>query len=263
MHLKGINYYRSEAFKMIEVKTCSNELHSYKDHLHEELSVGYIEKGATRLNVNGREYFIGEGEAVIIYPFVSHKCQPVDIMNWEFTMIYIDGEFCGEILEGPDNKQSIGIKKLGEAELQKIKKLAEFLKSDESSCNKEIELAGTLIEIFEACDLDIKLESSEKTDLIREYIEEHFLEEIKLGDIEKKFGINKFSLIRSFKSRYNSTPGAYQLQLRINYGRHLLKSCGNIADIALKAGFYDQAHFTREFKKAYGVTPLQYYKDIH
>jgi len=37
------------AFNMIEVKTCSNDLHSYKDHLHEELSVGYIEKGAISL----------------------------------------------------------------------------------------------------------------------------------------------------------------------------------------------------------------------
>jgi len=261
--MKGIEYYRSEAFNMIEVKTCSNDLHSYKDHLHEELSVGYIEKGATCLNVNGTDYYMKEREAVIIYPFVSHKCQPVDILNWEFTMIYIDSEFCRGILDSSDTKHSIGIKKLGDAEFDKIKKLSEFLKSDESSYNKEIELINTLIEIFDACDIDIKLESDKKMGLIKGYIEEHFLEMIQLGDMEREFNINKFALIRSFRRKFNTTPNAYQLQLKISYGKHLLKSCGSIADIALKAGFYDQAHFTKEFKRAYGVTPLQYYKAIH
>lgn len=259
----GVEYYRSEAFSMIEVKTCTNGMHSYRDHLHEELSVGYIEKGETFLNVNGRDYCMKEHEAVIIYPFVSHKCQPVNIQNWGFTMIYIDSGFCGEILNGLDKKHSIGIKKLGHEEYVKIKKLAEFLKSKESSHNKEMELIGTLVEIFGACDLDIKLENDIKMDLIRDYIKGHFLEEIQLKDIEKEFGINKFVLIRSFKNKYNTTPNAYQLQLRINYGKHLLKSCGDIVDIALKAGFYDQAHFTKEFKKAYGVTPLQYYSAVH
>jgi len=248
---------------MIEVKTCSNDLHSYRDHLHEELSVGYIEKGSTCLNINGRDYYMYEHEAVIIYPFVSHKCQPVDIMNWKFTMIYIDGKFCKEILDGMDAKHSIGIKRLGDMEFFKIKKLAEFLKSNESSYNKEIELICTLVEIFDACDMDIKLENDKKMEAIKEYIGGRFLEVIQLCDMEREFNINKFVLIRSFKRKFNATPNAYQLQLKINYGKHLLRSCDNIADIALKAGFYDQAHFSREFKKAYGVTPLQYYKATH
>lgn len=261
--MKGINYHKSQSFSMLEVKTCSDDLHSYKDHLHQELSIGCIEKGATHLNVNGSDYFIQEKEAVIIYPFVSHRCQPVDIQNWEFTMIYIDGDFCREVLTHMDTGHSIGIKKLGDTEFNKIKSLSRYLKSDESSYSKETELISTLIEIFAFCDIEIKLETDEKINRIKEYLEENFLEAIQLGAMEQQFNINKFSLIRSFSKRFNTTPNAYQLQLKINYGRQLLKGSGNIADIAANAGFYDQAHFTREFKKAYGVTPLQYYKDIH
>lgn len=261
--MKGINYHKSQLFHMLEVKTCSDDLHSYKDHLHQELSIGCIEKGATHLNVNGKDYFIEEQEAVIIYPFVSHKCQPVDIMNWEFTMIYIDVEFCKEVLDNLGAKHAIGIKKLGDEEFSKIKELSLFLKSDESSFNKEIELISTLIEVFDFCDIDIQLVSDEKMNLIKEYIEGNFLEAIQLRDVENKFDINKFALIRSFRKKFNTTPNAYQLQLKVNYGKQLLKSNDSIIDIALKAGFYDQAHFTREFKKAYGVTPFQYYKDIH
>ena len=261
--MKGVNYHKSQFFHMLEIKTCSDDVHSYKDHLHQELSIGCIEKGATYLNVNGRDYYIAEQEAVIIYPFVSHKCQPIDIQNWEFTMIYIDSEFCKEVLNNLDTKHSIGIKKLGDGEFNKIKSLSLFLKSDESNFNKEIELISTLIEIFDFCDIDIKLESDEKMNLIREYLAGHFLEAIQLGDLEKEFDINRFALIRSFRKKFNTTPNAYQLQLKVNYGKQLLKSDSDIVDVALKVGFYDQAHFTREFKKAYGVTPFQYYKAIH
>jgi AraC-like DNA-binding protein len=33
-----------------------------------------------------------------------------------------------------------------------------------------------------------------------------------------------------------------------------------IADAAVAAGFYDQSALCRHFKRAYGITPLQYLK---
>lgn len=261
--MKGIEYYRSESFNMLEIKICSDDLHAYKDHLHQELSIGYIEKGSTILNVNGKNHYIKAREAVIIYPYVSHKCQPVDINDWAFTMIYIDNEFCKGILDNLVTKNSIGIKKLGDYEFNKIKHLSDVVKSDIGGFDKEVELTSTLIELFNTYDIDITLQNSKKINSIKTYIEEHFLETLQLRDMEEEFNINKFSLIRNFKSKFNTTPNAYQLQLKVNYGKQLLKDNDNIVDIALKAGFYDQAHFTKEFKKSYGVTPLQYYKAIH
>lgn len=260
--MKGINYYRSEGFNVLEVKTCSDGLHSYKDHLHHELSIGYIEKGESVLNVNGEDYRIKAREAVIIYPYVSHKCQPVDINNWAFTMIYIEDDFCKGNFDNLYRKNSIGIKKLGDYEFDKIKHLSYVLKSNANRFYKEVELTTILIELFNTWDIDIPLGADEKTKSIKAYIEEHFLETFGLRDMEEKFNINKFALIRNFKNKFNTTPNAYQLQLKVDYGKSLLKNSSDIVDIALKSGFYDQAHFTKEFKKAYGVTPLQYHKAI-
>lgn len=261
--MKGIEYYREGSFDMIEIKTCCDDLHAYKSHIHQELSIGYITKGSTILDVNEKEYYIEAGEAVIIYPFVSHKCQPIDINNWEFTMIYIDNEFCKGIFDNLAAKNSIGVKKLGDNEFEQIKRLSDFLKSDASGFDKEVKLTNTLKELFSKCDIDIQFQSSKEMSSIKKYIEDHFLDILQLKNIEDKFDTNKFSLIRNFKSKFNTTPNAYQLQLKVNYGKTLLKESNDIVDIALRAGFYDQAHFTKEFKKAYGITPLQYYKAIH
>jgi AraC-like DNA-binding protein len=261
--MKGIGYYREDSMDMIEIKTCCDNLHAYKSHLHQELSIGYIQRGATILEVNGKAYHIKAGEAVIIYPFVSHKCQPIDINNWQFTMVYIDNTFCEGIFDHLTTKNAIGVKKLENDEVKQIQHLTDILKSNVSSFDREIELTNILDGLFRKCDIDIQLQSNDRINLVKKYIEDHFLEILQLKDMEEAFSMNRFSLIRNFKSKLNTTPNAYQLQLKVDYGKCLLKMSSDIVDIALRAGFYDQAHFTREFKKAYGITPLQYYKSIH
>ncbi len=258
----GIEYYQFEACNMMEVKTCSNDLHAYKSHLHQELSIGFVQRGATNLDVNGRDYYIRAGEAVIIYPFVSHMCRPVDIKDWAYTMIYIDNEFCKGLFNPEQQLDSIGIKQLRKEELIKIKNLVETLKSDSDPFDREVELASVIIDLVENVNIHIKLDHNKKMNDIKAYIELNFLVQLQLFKLEQLFGINKFALIREFRRMYNTTPNAFQLQLKVNYGKKLLKSCSDIVEVALESGFYDQAHFTKEFKKSYGITPMQYYKSI-
>ena len=81
---------------------------------------------------------------------------------------------------------------------------------------------------------------------INEYIKNNFLKEISLDYLQSVFKINKFVLIREFKRVYNTTPSAYQLQLKTDYAKQLFHKGDNFAEIALEAGFYDQAHFSKE-----------------
>jgi AraC-like DNA-binding protein len=65
-------------------------------------------------------------------------------------------------------------------------------------------------------------------------------------------------LIRAFKQRYGMTPYAYLINRRIQYSRTQLKRGRLIADVALDAGFADQAHLQRTFKRLVAATPGQY-----
>ncbi|MDF2614475.1 MAG: transcription regulator AraC family [Clostridia bacterium] len=254
----SLHYFKIGTSNLLEVKICQEELHAYKAHLHEELSIGFIERGATNVSVNGTNYYIKEKEAIVIYPFVSHKCQPVDLKNWEFTMIYINENFYHGILNDLNEKHFLGIRKLEDQEYKKVKQMISTIKSNQGLAEKEETIVETLAEIFIRCDIDIEIVKDEGLQEIREYIEMNFLEQLKLDDLEKYFGFNKFRIIRSFKNKYNVSPRAYQLQLKVNYAKHLISRGEGLVEAALKAGFYDQAHFTKEFKKAYGITPRQY-----
>jgi AraC-like DNA-binding protein len=64
-----------------------------------------------------------------------------------------------------------------------------------------------------------------------------------------------------FKDRVGLTPHAYQDQLRVRRAKQLLDREVPIAQAAVEAGFYDQAHLTRHFKRVMGVTPGRYVAD--
>jgi AraC family transcriptional regulator len=69
-------------------------------------------------------------------------------------------------------------------------------------------------------------------------------------------GLSPAHFARAFKETIGQAPHQYLLSLRLEHARHLVEIPGaNLSNIAQRAGFADQAHFTRLFKRAYGITP--------
>ena len=67
-------------------------------------------------------------------------------------------------------------------------------------------------------------------------------------------GISPFHLIRLFSKQLGVTPHAYQISIRIQRAKELLRGRSPVAEIALQTGFYDQSQFTKVFKSHVGVT---------
>ncbi|MGL4772982.1 MAG: AraC family transcriptional regulator [Clostridium sp.] len=240
----------------IEIKRCSLTEQSYKEHLHEELSIGFIEDGETVVCFNGEEYSFSKGEGIIIPPFVSHICKPKDINNWKFVMMYIDSSY----YEGQIN--SLKPRKLTGTGLTKLNDLVRSMSVEYDNFhveNKLIEFLSSYIFMEEKIDEICQLNTIEK---IYNHIKANFLEDITLESLETSFNLNKFSIIRGFKSTYNITPSSFQLQLKVAYAKGLLGKGMNVLDVCSEVGFYDQSHFIREFKKAHGITPLKYQRDV-
>jgi AraC-like DNA-binding protein len=62
-----------------------------------------------------------------------------------------------------------------------------------------------------------------------------------------------------FTALFHTTPGKWLIRRRLEYGRNLLAgSRKNISEIVEECGFESPTHFSRAFKSAFGVQPLQY-----
>lgn len=82
---------------------------------------------------------------------------------------------------------------------------------------------------------------------------------ITLGSIAREFGVNENYLAGCFKRETGTTIGAFILSQRMEYARTLLTvSTLDIGEIGQRVGIADHSYFTRQFKKAYGVSPKAY-----
>ena len=71
-------------------------------------------------------------------------------------------------------------------------------------------------------------------------------------------GASRYQIIRAFKQAFGLTPEDFRRQLRVERARSLLAGCHGLADISAAAGFADQSHMTREFRRLVGLTPSAY-----
>ncbi len=71
-------------------------------------------------------------------------------------------------------------------------------------------------------------------------------------------GIGPYALLRAFRAETGLPPHAYLNQIRVRRARGLLDRGVAPAQAAAEAGFADQAHLTRHFKRIVGVPPGAY-----
>jgi AraC-like DNA-binding protein len=70
--------------------------------------------------------------------------------------------------------------------------------------------------------------------------------------------MNKFVLVRAFRRVFGTTPHAYLMAVRLERARGLLAAGMRSVEASAATGFADQAHFSRWFKRKYGMTPAAY-----
>lgn len=92
-----------------------------------------------------------------------------------------------------------------------------------------------------------------------EILHSSFPAEPPLSGIAHAVGVHPVHLARTFRSHHNCTLGEYFRRLRVEAAcRKLSLTDAPLSQIALSVGYYDQSHFSKNFKKAMGVTPARY-----
>lgn len=91
---------------------------------------------------------------------------------------------------------------------------------------------------------------------VTELLHAEFKQSLTMNYLAAKVGVHPIRLSRIFRKHYHQTISDYVNKLRIRFACwQLCKDEATITDIALSAGFCDQSHFTRIFKRIVGCTP--------
>ncbi|MDF2501131.1 MAG: transcriptional regulator, AraC family [Anaerosporomusa subterranea] len=264
--MSGVQIYRDKDLPFFELKLCNTSELSYRKHAHEEYSVGIVEQGSSCFWYEGAVDTINPETMVFLPPGLVHACNPVNRDLWKYKMLFINQAWVQRFMKdkGNDSITNPIVKDVSACGLlQTAGRMMERLSSNTSPLEKE----ASVLAVFEQAlngekksyALRCKQEHS-KLKVIRDYLQNCFLEKVTLDQLEQASGLNKFHIIRLFKTAFTIPPHTYQTLLRINYAKKELCKDRQLAEVALAAGFYDQSHFSKVFKSYTGITPEKYQK---
>lgn len=94
------------------------------------------------------------------------------------------------------------------------------------------------------------------------FMTRHVSDKFSLEDLATGTGVSKFHLCREFRISMRMPPFQWLWRFRLLIARELLRMplCWDVQQIAFRCGFTSAAHFSRSFKRAYGITPGRYRK---
>lgn len=98
---------------------------------------------------------------------------------------------------------------------------------------------------------------------LAEIMEANFTYNLPLTEFAKLSYLSLASFKREFKKAFQTTPGKWLIQKRLEYASQLINtSSKSMNDIAFESGFESTAHFSRVFREKFDVSPLQYRKQF-
>lgn len=95
---------------------------------------------------------------------------------------------------------------------------------------------------------------------VRDYIDEHFREPLRVQNLADRFGISYSYLSALFRRHFRFSPSEYIIKKRMELAKELLMRDPNlgIRDVAFSAGYDDAYYFSRLFRSHVGCSPTEY-----
>lgn len=230
----------------------------------------YIAAGKAHFHIDGKEEIVTAGHMVLYRPKEPQKYEYYAEDQTEVYWVHFTGSdvtnilrsygltkdkkifYCGSGLEYQNHFRAMI------QELQMCKEdYPEML---------EIHLRQIFIKLHRYFNTVSKVDNSqiaEEIDKATLYFTEHYNEDICIEDYAKKHHMSTSWFIRNFKQYTGSTPMQYILSIRIYNAEALLQSEQyNVTEISNIIGYENPLYFSRIFKKAKGISPSEYRKNI-
>ena len=257
-------FWRDDALPFLEARAIADGRGiCYAKHSHETFSIGAV-TGGESLYLNGRaREHVRAGTVVLMNPGDVHACNPLGDLPWSYRMFHVDSRWLADV-QGEQGEFQPYIP-VASADPRLFGRLEALYASCTDPAADRLEKHGAALDFFTFMHDVLQPAPAAKlpghqVQRAADYLRDHRAGAPTLDDLCAATGLSPSYLIRAFKARYGMTPHAYLVDCRIQYCREQLRRGRPIADVALAAGFADQAHLQRAFKRHVAATPGQYRK---
>lgn len=249
-----------------------------KSHFHDGFEIHFTLTNATTYQIDERTFVADAGSIALFSPEEIHRVSIDRNKLYERYFILFKPSFIEEmllmspfLLDIYSKKRKKDCLQLSAEQQKQITNIFDEIILAQKERENELhrlraklkltELLVLLTELFEDENKEqreIPYENHHVFSDMVNYIKEHYMEEITLDLLSKKFFISKSTIIRMFKNILGMTPNQYLIYVRVMKSRPLLEKGYPVKVVAEKVGYKDESSFIKKFKELQGISPKQY-----
>ena len=224
----------------------------------------YVIGGKGYYEIDGKKYVLKRDDLFYLPKNVllSYKADPKD--PYIYYWIGIDGASAKKLIERAGLCTQSPVIYYGDERIIKLFERIEFhlqkntFADHLAATGKTYELMALLLSKNEGNLQKLKSVTVEYADAAIQYIKNRFNEDISVQKIADHIGIGRSYFCVIFTRYTSMSPMEYLIRYRIDQAGKMLKQGFSVTDAALNCGFNSPAHFSVQFKKVTGKTPMQY-----
>ena len=236
--------------------------HRFAPHAHDGYVVALIEQGAERFRCRGDELLAPAGSIIVIPPGEVHTGERGDAAGWSYRAFYPDASridalgaqlgagrprFARTLIDDP-------------ALFAALRRAHRTLLDAADPLRAQASWTETFGDLLRrhARPGPVREPGAAHRAVARARELLHGAGPLTLEAIAREVGLSPWQLSRTFRRETGMSLPAYRNHVRLAQARQALRSRRSLAEVAALLGFADQAHFTRQFKRAFGITPGRY-----
>ncbi|MEV0717715.1 AraC family transcriptional regulator [Asanoa sp. NPDC050611] len=232
--------------------------HAYPLHTHDAWTLLVVDDGAIRYDLDRHGHGAVTDQVTLLPPDVPHDGRAATPGGFVKRVVYLDPDVVGRELTGA----AVDHPALADPMLRRrVAQLHSVLDGPGDELQAESRLALVVDRIRGHLGAPGQRDPVAPRRLardLRDLLDGHVTTGLTLDDAAARLGAHPSHLVRAFTTEFGLPPHAYLVGRRVDRARALLLAGQPAAGVAADAGFYDQAHLTRTFRRYLGprIRPL-------
>ncbi|MBB4301185.1 AraC-like DNA-binding protein [Rhodobium orientis] len=241
----------------VQVFEASALRYAFAPHRHDAYVVGITTHGVQSFRYRREARASLPGQAFVIHPDEQHDGHPGTEAGYGYRTAYLAPDLIAEALGGR-SLPFVGDVISGDAGL--LAALRELFAVADPAADD----LGVVSSVTRLADVFARMAGASAGKCAQDWpamrrIRDHLLAEwrdgVSMAALETEHGLDRFAISRGFRRHFGVSPHRFLVLRRLERAQRDIRAGASLADAALGSGFADQAHMTRQFRRAFGVTP--------
>jgi AraC-like DNA-binding protein len=235
----------------------------YSPHRHDTYAIGITSWGCQTFRYRGVQRYGLPGQCHILHPDELHDGRPATDAGFGYRIVHIDPFLIQQALNGrPLPFVENPIVDLPPDEHRLLSQVCDLEHAIDAI--ERVEVATFIADMLEGLSRRrpkaVGLLAIESLIRVREAIAARPAIRYAVQELETIAGIDRWSLARQFRAAFGTSPSRFRTMRQLDEVRRLTNGGASLVDASMEAGFSDQSHMSRMFKRAFGMTPAQWSK---